>query len=171
MNGRYFDDTQQDSDLVQSDLYDLFLQLISHFQVGERSVKGTVLQLLYHVRELNMLLRRRDNKNEQYLFYNIYNFRQDFDKDGRADCVGVHVSGIGVIRSVDYRDYKSHGMRITLLRSPSSYSNILDPGPGAVSPHSYLNTFSRYQLDGYCLAILFSSKVTLMVYLIKSRPE
>ena len=57
MNGRYFDDTQQDSDLVQSDLYDLFL----HFQVGERSVKGTVLQLLYHVRELNMLLRRRDN--------------------------------------------------------------------------------------------------------------
>ena len=28
-----------------------------------------------------------------------------------------------------------------------------------MSPHKYLNTFSRYQLDGYCLAILFSNKV------------
>ena len=37
-----------------------------------------------------------------YLFYNICKFRQDFDKDGRADCVGVHVSGIGVIRSVEF---------------------------------------------------------------------
>ena len=74
--------------------------------------------------------------------------------------MGVHVSGIGVIRSAELR-VKSDGMRVTLLRSRSSYSNILDPGPRAVSPHSYLNTFSRYQLDGYCLAILFSSKVAL----------
>ena len=29
------------------------------FEVGERSVKGTVLQLLYHARELDMLLRRQ----------------------------------------------------------------------------------------------------------------
>ena len=54
-------------------------------------------------------------------------------------------------------------MMITMIRSRSSYSNILDPGPGTVSPHAYLNTFSRYQLDGYCLAILFSSKVRLKI--------
>ena len=65
--------------------------------------------------------------------------RQDYDGDGSADCVGVHVAGIGIIRS------------------KSSYSNILDSGH--MSPHKYLNTFSHYQLDGYCLAILFSNKV------------
>ena len=27
--------------------------------MGERSVKGTVLQMLYHVRELDMILRRQ----------------------------------------------------------------------------------------------------------------
>ena len=94
-------------------------------EVGERSVKGTVMQLLYHVRELNILLRQ-----------------QDYDKDGHADCVGVHVAGVGVIKS------------------KFSSSNILDTGSrGHMSPNSYLKTFSRYQLDGYCLAILFSSKV------------
>ena len=57
------------------------------------------------------------------------------------------------------QNLKESCLNVMLNRSGSSYSNILDPGPGAVSPHSYLNTFSRYQLDGYCLAILFSSKV------------
>ena len=72
------------------------------------------------------------------VFLNYYR-RQDYDGNGDADCVGVHVAGIGIIRS------------------KSSYSNILDSGQ--MSPHKYLNTFSRYQLDGYCLAILFSNKV------------
>ena len=50
--------------------------------VGERSVKQTVLQMLYHVRESNMLLRH-----------------MDYDQDNYPDCVGVHVNGIGVLAS------------------------------------------------------------------------
>ena len=34
-------------------------KIFSTIQVGERSVKGTVLQMLYHVRELDMILRRQ----------------------------------------------------------------------------------------------------------------
>ena len=64
--------------------------------------------MLYHVRELNMLLRQ-----------------QDFDRDGEPECVGVHVSGLGVIKS------------------RSSLSNILDTRSNNLSPQSYLNTFSR----------------------------
>ena len=92
-------------------------------EVGERSVKGSVLQMLYHTRELNTFM-----------------MRQDYDQDGRSDCVGVHVAGLGVIKS------------------KSSYNNILDTNTSSVSPQSYLKTFSQYQLDGYCLAILFSSR-------------
>ena len=57
------------------------------YQVGERSVKGTVLQLLYHVRELNMLLRRRD-KLDMALILN-------FVTSGRilTRMVGLTVSG------------------------------------------------------------------------------
>ena len=92
-------------------------------EVGEGSVKGSVLQMLYHARELNKLMER-----------------QDYDQDGHGDCVGVHVTGLGVIKS------------------PTSYNNILDTNTSSVSPESYLKTFSQYQLDGYCLAILFSSR-------------
>ena len=92
-------------------------------EVGEGSVKGSVLQMLYHARELNKLMEQ-----------------QDYDQDGRADCLGVHVSGLGVIKS------------------ETSHHNILDTNTSSVSPASYLKTFSQYQLDGYCLAILFSSR-------------
>jgi len=51
-------------------------------EVGEMSVKQSVMQMLLHVREANVLMRR-----------------QDFDRDGASDCIGVHVSGIGVITS------------------------------------------------------------------------
>jgi len=91
-------------------------------EVGEGNVRQTVLQMLYHVREANLLLRR-----------------QDYDRDGRQDCIGVHVAGIGVV---------THD---------SSIDNLLN---GTFpSPEHYLRTFSRYQLDGYCLALLFSSRV------------
>ena len=93
-------------------------------EVGESSVKGSVLQMLYHVRELNTFMQR-----------------QDYDQDGRADCLGVHVAGLGVIKT------------------KTSDNNILDTNTSSVSPQSYLKTFSQYQLDGYCLAILFSSRV------------
>ena len=69
---------------------------------------------------------------------------QDYDGDGVSDCVGVHVAGVGVIRS------------------RSSASNILDMAASNLTnltSHAYLNTWARYQLDGYCLAVLFSSKV------------
>ena len=69
---------------------------------------------------------------------------QDYDGDGVSDCVGVHVAGLGVIRS------------------RSSASNILDMAASNLTnltSHAYLNTWARYQLDGYCLAVLFSSKV------------
>ena len=38
--------------------------------------------MLYHVREANLLLRQ-----------------QDFNRDGHPDCVGVHVTGLGVLTS------------------------------------------------------------------------
>jgi len=85
------------------------------------SVKQSVLQMLFHVRETNILLKK-----------------QDFNRNGASDCVGVHVSGVGVITS------------------NTSVDNLLT-GKFS-SPESYLQTFSRYQLDGYCLAILFSNK-------------
>ena len=71
---------------------------------------------------------------------------QDYDGDGVSDCVGVHVAGVGVIRS------------------RSSASNILDTASTNLTSTNltstaYLNTWARYQLDGYCLAVLFSSKV------------
>ena len=66
---------------------------------------------------------------------------QDYDGDGVSDCVGVHVAGVGVIRS------------------RSSVSNILDTAATNLTSTAYLNTWARYQLDGYCLAVLFSSKV------------
>ena len=91
-------------------------------EVGEMSVKQSVLQMVLHVREANILMRR-----------------QDFDRDGVADCVGVHVAGIGVITD------------------NTSHTNLLSGSYR--SPEEYLRRFSRYQLDGYCLAILFSSKV------------
>ena len=47
---------------------------------------------------------------------------------------------------------------VGVIRSKSSWANILDDHSN-MSPHQYLNTFSRYQLDGYCLAILFSNRV------------
>ena len=53
-----------------------------HEEVGEMSVKQSVLQMLFHVRESNILFRK-----------------QDFDRDGYSDCVGVHVAGVGVITS------------------------------------------------------------------------
>ena len=93
-------------------------------EVGEGSVKGSVLQMLYHARELNKLMER-----------------QDYDQDGQGDCVGVHVSGVGVIKSA------------------TSFNNILDTNTSSLSPQTYLKTFSQYQLDGYCLAILFSSRM------------
>ena len=58
-----------------------------------------------------------------------------------SDCVGVHVAGVGVIRA------------------RSSASNILDTASTNLTSTAYLNTWARYQLDGYCLAVLFSSKV------------
>ena len=63
-----------------------------------------------------------------------------------SDCVGVHVAGVGVIRA------------------RSSASNILDTASTNLTSTNltstaYLNTWARYQLDGYCLAVLFSSKV------------
>ena len=87
-------------------------------------MKGSVLQMLYHARELNKLMER-----------------QDYDQDGQGDCVGVHVSGVGVIKSA------------------TSFNNILDTNTSSLSPQTYLKTFSQYQLDGYCLAILFSSRM------------
>ena len=91
-------------------------------EVGEMSVKQTVLQMLFHIRESNILMRK-----------------QDFDQDGYSDCVGVHVAGVGV------------------LTSKTSVSNLFT-GEYKTS-EEYLRTFSRYQLDGFCLAVLFSSKV------------
>ena len=93
-----------------------------HEEVGEMSVKQSVLQMLFHVRESNVLFRK-----------------QDFDRDGYSDCVGVHVAGVGVITS------------------NSSVNNLL--GGEYKTSEEYLRTFSRYQLDGFCLAVLFSSKV------------
>ena len=90
--------------------------------VGERSVKQTVLQMLYHVREANLLLRH-----------------QDYDRDGYPDCVGVHVSGVGV------------------LTSSKSDHNLLTGHFN--SSEEYLRAFSKYQFDQHCLAVLFSSKV------------
>ena len=90
--------------------------------VGERSVKQTVLQMLYHVREANLLLRH-----------------QDYDRDGYPDCVGVHVSGVGV------------------LASSKSDHNLLSGHFN--SSEEYLRAFSKYQFDQHCLAVLFSSKV------------
>ena len=90
--------------------------------VGERSVKQTVLQMLYHIREANLLLRH-----------------QDYDRDGYPDCVGVHVTGVGV------------------LASSRSDHNLLT-GNFSTS-EEYLRTFSKYQFDNHCLAVLFSSKI------------
>ena len=91
-------------------------------EVGEMSVKQSVLHMLFHVRETNILFRK-----------------QDFNRDGYSDCIGVHVAGIGVITA------------------NSSVNNLLRGSYS--SSEEYLRTFSRYQLDGFCLAVLFSSRV------------
>jgi len=91
-------------------------------EVGEGAVKQTVLQMLYHVRESNLILRN-----------------QDYNRDGRPDCVGIHVAGVGVITSQHFQDNLLSGQ--------------------FTSPEEYLKAFSRYQFDGYCLAVLFSSRI------------
>ena len=103
-------------------------------------MKGTVLQMLYHVRELDMILRRQVAGSRVMCHVSCV-LLQDYDGDGVSDCVGVHVAGVGVIRS------------------RSSASNILDTASTNLTSTAYLNTWARYQLDGYCLAVLFSSKV------------
>ena len=92
--------------------------------IGERSVKQTVLQMLYHIRESNLLLGRFD-----------------YDGDSNPDCVGVHVSGVGVLASDD-SDY-----------------NLL--AGNFTTSEQYLRAFSKYQFDQHCLAVLFSSKVDI----------
>ena len=62
---------------------------------------------------------------------------QDWDRDGQADCLGLTVSGLAVITK------------------PESHNNVLLPD--SKSAREYLHSFSRYQLDGYCLAVLFSA--------------
>ena len=90
--------------------------------IGERSVKQTVLQMLYHIRESNLLLGSFD-----------------YDRDSNPDCVGLHVSGVGVLASDD-SDFN-------LLKGNFSTSE------------QYLRAFSKYQFDNHCLAVLFSGKV------------
>ncbi|XP_023332750.1 disintegrin and metalloproteinase domain-containing protein 10 [Eurytemora carolleeae] len=58
---------------------------------------------------------------------------------GSSGQIGLHVAGLGILTSQHYQD--------NLLRGPFS------------TPEEYLRAFSRYQFDGYCLAVLFSNRV------------
>lgn len=78
--------------------------------------------MLYHVREANLLLRQ-----------------QDFNRDGQPDCVGVHVTGLGILTS-----------------QHSNYNLLPD---NVTTSEAYLRAFSKYQFDQHCLAVLFSSQV------------
>ena len=63
-------------------------------------MKGTVLQLLYHVRELNMLLRRRDNLDMALIL--------NFVTSGRilTRMVGLTVSGFMSLVSESLGQYR-----------------------------------------------------------------
>jgi len=92
-----------------------------YLEMGGGSLRSTLIQLLWHVKEAN--------KKWATL---------DLDSDRHSDCLRLSVA------------------EITIFASADSSVNLLTGS--YVHPEDFLKRFSRYNFDGFCAGVLFTSR-------------
>jgi len=92
-----------------------------YIEMGQGSLRSTLIQLLWHVKEAN--------KKWATL---------DLDSDRHSDCLRLSVA------------------EITIFTSPDSSVNLLTGS--YLHPEDFLKRFSRYNFDGFCAGVLFTSR-------------